>query len=64
MGKNKQQNKQQKQKKRLEEYRQKKHKIRLANLAERKIEYETYQLKREIEKIQNKETQIINRDNK
>lgn len=62
MGKNKQQKKQQKQKKRLEAYRQKKYKKRLANLAERKTEHETYQLKREIEKIQNKETQIINKD--
>ena len=64
MSKNKkqQQKKQQNQKQRLEAYRQKKHKRRLASLAERKIENETYQMKREIEKIQNKETQIINKD--
>jgi hypothetical protein len=59
MSKNKQQKKQSKQKKRLEEYRQKKYKRRLAADAERKAENETYKMQREIEKIQNKETQII-----
>ena len=59
MSKNKQQKKQSKQKKRLEEYRQKKYKRRLAADAERKLENETYKMKREIEKIQNKESQII-----
>jgi hypothetical protein len=59
MNKKQQQKKQSKQKKRLEEYRKKKHKRRLAADAERKAENETYKMKREIEKIQNKQTQII-----
>lgn len=64
MNKKKQQKKQQKQKQRLEAYRKKKYKRKLASLAERKVENETYKMKREIEKIQNKETQIINKDKK
>ena len=62
MNKKRQQKKQQKQKQRMEAYRQKKHKRRLSNLAERKVENETYKMKREIENIQNKESQIINKD--
>ena len=42
-----------------EEYRQKKHKRRLAADAERKAENETYKMQREVEKIQNKQNQII-----
>jgi hypothetical protein len=59
MNKKQQQKKQGKQKKRMEEYRQKKHKRGLAAGAERKAENETYKMQREIEKIQNKQTQII-----
>ncbi|HIJ11856.1 TPA: hypothetical protein HA278_07395 [Candidatus Woesearchaeota archaeon] len=59
MGKNKQQKKQSKKKKRLEAYRQKKHKKRLAAAAERGAENETYKMQREVEKIQNKENQIV-----
>lgn len=59
MSKNKQQKKHSKQKQRLEEYRQKKCKRRLAAGADRKLENETYKMQREVEKIQNKQTQII-----
>lgn len=59
MNKKQQQKKQSKQKKRMEEYRQKKHKRRLVADAERKAENETYKMQREIEKIQNKQNQII-----
>jgi hypothetical protein len=59
MNKKQQQRKQSKQKKRLEQYRKKKHKRRLAAGAERKAENETYKMQREIEKLQNKDNQII-----
>jgi hypothetical protein len=59
MNKKQQQRKQSKQKKRLEGYRKKKHKRRLAACAERKAENETYKMQREIEKLQNKDNQII-----
>jgi hypothetical protein len=62
MNKKQQQKKQSKQKKRIEEYRQKKHKRRLAASADRKLENETFKMKREVEKIQNKESQIIKKD--
>ena len=43
----------------MEEYRQKKHRRKLQNAAERKTENETWKMQREVEKIQNKENQII-----
>jgi len=43
----------------LEGYRKKKHKRRLAAASERKAENETYKMQREIEKLQNKDNQII-----
>ena len=43
----------------MEAYRQKKHTRRLENAAEKKAENETWKMQRQIEKIQNKENQII-----
>lgn len=59
MNKKQQKKKQKKQKERMEAYRQKKHTRRLENAAEKKAENETWKMQRQVEKIQNKENQII-----